>query len=60
MDGDDLVPRTEAQEEWSRWAESGYRKMDQPRSVLRLNAVIVLILTAIILGGFYLAVHGGL
>lgn len=33
--GDDLDPyRTESQKEWKNWADHGYRKRYQPRSVL--------------------------
>lgn len=54
-DRDDL--KTESQREWANWSAHGYRKMYQPRSVLRANLVAVVILLVVIGGLLWMAEH---
>jgi hypothetical protein len=53
-------PRTEAQKEWANWAAHGYRKLYQPRSVLRFGLVFSVVLAGVLLFVFWSAAHGGL
>jgi hypothetical protein len=44
---DDLDPyRTESQKEWKAWADHGYRKLYQPRSMLWFGAIFSVLLAA--------------
>ena len=54
-DADDL--RTESEREWANWSAHGYRKMYQPKSVLRANFAGVVILLAVIGGLLWIAEH---
>jgi hypothetical protein len=47
MSGDDT--RTDNQREWADWSAGGYRKFNQPRSVLRIAALGSLFLIACVL-----------
>lgn len=47
--GDDST-RTESQREWATWSDSGYRKVFQPRSVLRVEFFVVVLLVAVVIG----------
>jgi len=59
VEPDDDV-RTESQREWANWAAHGYRKLYQPRSVLRFGLVFSVVLAALLLTVFWFAAHGGL
>ena len=52
--------RTESQKEWANWAADGYRKLYQPRSVLRFGLVFSVLFAAPLLVVFWFAAHGGL
>jgi hypothetical protein len=52
---DDNTYRTESQKEWAGWAARGYRKMYQPRSMLRFGAVVYSLLIVGLLAVFWLA-----
>ena len=59
MDDDELDDvRTESQQEWSRWAAHGYRKRDQPRSVLWFGGIFCALFIAFLLTVFWLAGTG--
>jgi hypothetical protein len=45
-DEEDVDVRTEAQKEWADWAAHGYRKLYQPRSILRLGLVFCTVFVA--------------
>lgn len=56
---DDLDPyRTESQKQWKAWADHGYRKRYQPRSMLRLGGILVTLLAAVLAVVFWLAARG--
>ena len=58
---DDLDPyRTESQHEWKRWADSGYRKQYQPRSIRRALAIFFIALIVGIVAIFWLSATGRL
>lgn len=58
---DDLDPyRTESQKQWKAWADHGYRKRYQPRSMLWVGAIVVTILGAGLALVFWLAATGRL
>jgi hypothetical protein len=48
---------TESQREWATWSASGYRKAFQPRSVLRIEFFVALLLVAIVVGLIWAAKH---
>lgn len=52
---DDRDVRTDAQKEWAAWAAHGYRKLYQPRSILRLSAALAAVLGGGLFLVFYLA-----
>ena len=57
--GDDLDQyRTESQKEWKNWADHGYRKRDQPRSVLWFGLVFFTLFAAGLVAIFWLASTG--
>jgi hypothetical protein len=55
---DDDRDRIESQEEWANWAEHGYRKLYQPRSVRRFGLVFTIVLLLVLLTVFWLAARG--
>ena len=58
---DDLDPyRTESQKEWKVWADHGYRKLYQPRSMLWLGGIFVTLLAGGLVLVFWLASTGRL
>jgi cell division septal protein FtsQ len=58
---DDLDPYcTESQREWKRWADSGYRKRYQPRSIRRALAIVFTVLAVGIVAIFWLSATGRL
>ena len=47
---DDLDPyRTESQKEWKAWADHGYRKLYQPRSMLWFGGIFCTLFIALLL-----------
>lgn len=52
--------RTESQREWAAWAAHGYKKLYQPKSMLRFGAVFTVVFSAVLLTIFWLASHGRL
>lgn len=54
----DDLERTEAQKEWATWAEHGYAKAYQPRSLLRFGAVFFAVFGIALGAVFWLAVNG--
>jgi hypothetical protein len=50
--------RTETQKEWAAWAAHGYRKLYQPRSILRFGLVWTVLFSAFFLTIVLLATHG--
>jgi hypothetical protein len=56
-DADDDV-RTESQKEWADWAEHGYRKRYQPRSMLAAGGVAIVVLIAALITLTWLVGHG--
>ena len=52
--------RTESQAEWANWAAHGYRKLYQPRSVLRFGFIFTVVFAALLLAVFWFAADGGL
>ena len=52
--------RTEAQQEWADWSAHGYRKLYQPRSMLRFGAIFCGIVTVGLVTLFWLAASGRL
>ena len=50
--------RTESQQEWADWSAHGYRKLYQPRSMLRLGLALVILLIVGLFTIFWLAAHG--
>jgi hypothetical protein len=59
-DSDDERHRTESQDEWANWAAHGYRKLDQPRSVLRFGFLFSVVLGGLLFAVFWFAAQGGL
>lgn len=58
---DDLDPyRSEAQKEWKAWADHGYRKLYQPRSMLWFGGIFFTLLAAGLIAVFWLASTGRL
>ena len=58
---DDLDPyRTESQKEWKAWADHGYRKLYQPRSMLWFGGIFVTLLAGGLVVIFWLASTGRL
>jgi hypothetical protein len=58
---DDLDPyRTESQKEWKRWADHGYRKLYQPRSMLLFGGIFCTLFAAGLVAIFWLASTGRL
>jgi hypothetical protein len=58
---DDLDPyRTESQKEWKRWADHGYRKLYQPRSMLLFGGIFCTLCAAGLVAIFWLASTGRL
>jgi len=56
---DDLDPyRTESQKQWKAWADHGYRKLYQPRSMLWFGGVFCTLLAAGLVAIFWLAASG--
>jgi hypothetical protein len=56
---DDLDPhRTETQKEWKDWADHGYRKMYQPRSMLWFGGAFFTLLAAALVAIAWLASTG--
>ena len=49
--------KEEDRREWASWSTSGYRKAFQPRSVLRVEFFVVLLLVAIVIGLIWAAKH---
>ena len=49
--------RDEDRREWATWSASGYRKAFQPRSVLRIEFFVALMLVAIVIGLIWAAKH---
>jgi hypothetical protein len=61
MDEDDLDPyRTDSQKEWKRWADSGYRKRHQPRSMLWFGGIFCMLFAAGLVAIFWLTSTGRL
>jgi hypothetical protein len=52
--------RSRAQREWADWAAHGYRKQDQPRSMLVAGLVFFLLFGALLVTVVVLAAHGRL
>ena len=57
---DDYEAKTGAQKEWAEWSAHGYRKLYQPRSVLRFGGILVAALIAALVTVFWLAANGRL
>jgi hypothetical protein len=58
---DDLDPyRTESQKEWKAWADRGYRKLYQPRSMLWFGGIFCTLLAGVLAAIFWLAATGRL
>jgi len=56
---DDLDPyRTEEQKEWNAWAQHGYRKLYQPRSMLWFGGIFSGLFIVGLLVIFWLAASG--
>jgi hypothetical protein len=56
---DDLDPyRTDAQKEWNEWAEHGYSKRYQPRSMLWFGGIFFAVLAVALVAVFWLASTG--
>ena len=56
---DDLDPyRTESQTAWKRWADHGYRKLYQPRSMLWFGGIFFTLFAVGLLAVFWLAASG--
>ena len=47
--------RTDDQREWADWSAQGYRKFNQPRSVLRIESVAVVLVIGVLLALIWLA-----
>jgi hypothetical protein len=60
-DGDDpAAGRTESQQEWADWAEHGYRKPYQPRSMLWFGGIFFTLFAAGLIVVAWLAASGRL
>jgi hypothetical protein len=58
---DDLDPyRTESQKEWKRWADHGYRKLYQPRSMLWFGGIFFTLFAVGLVVIVWLAANGRL
>ena len=57
---DDARSLTDAQGQWRDWPARGYRKLDQPTSMLWLGGVFLAIAIAGLVSLFSLAAHGQL
>jgi hypothetical protein len=58
---DDLDPyRTESQKEWKAWADHGYRKLYQPRSMLWFGGICFTLFAAGLAAVVWLAATGRL
>jgi hypothetical protein len=58
---DDLDPyRTESQKQWKAWADHGYRKLYQPRSMLWYGGIFFTLLAGGLVAVFWLAATGRL
>jgi len=58
---DDLDPyRTESQKEWKAWADHGYRKLYQPRSMLWFGGIFFTLFAGGLATVFWLAATGRL
>jgi len=58
---DDLDPyRTESQKEWKAWADHGYRKLYQPRSMLWFGGIFFTLFAGGLAAVFWLAATGRL
>ena len=58
---DDLDPyRTESQKEWKNWADHGYRKLYQPRSMLWFGGMFFTVFAIGLAVVFWLAFAGRL
>jgi hypothetical protein len=55
---EDQDVRTESQKEWAAWAEHGYRKPYQPRSMLRFGGIFFTLFAAGLVAIFWLAAGG--
>ena len=61
MDEDDLDPyRTESQKQWKAWADHGYRKLYQPRSMLWFGGIFFTLFAVGLALVFWLASTGRL
>jgi hypothetical protein len=60
MDDPDEAERTAGQKEWATWAEHGYAKPYQPRSMLRFGTVFFLLFGVGLVVLFWLAANGRL
>ena len=49
--------RTDGQREWADWSAQGYRKFNQPRSVLRIESVVALLVVVVVLAVIWAAAH---
>lgn len=56
-DEDDNPSKTDARKEWAAWSSHGYRKLYQPRSILRISLVPGVLLIADLFMVFWLAAH---
>ena len=55
MTDDDTFERTGSQQEWADWAEHGYRKPYQPRSMLWLGGIFFVLFAVGLIVVFWLA-----
>ena len=60
IDDPDDLERTEAQKEWATWAEHGYAKQYQPRSMLRFGGIFFALFGIGLLVVIWLAANGRL
>jgi hypothetical protein len=61
VDEDDLDPyRTESQKQWKAWADHGYRKLYQPRSMLWFGGLFFTLLAVGLFLVFWLSSTGRL
>jgi hypothetical protein len=58
MASGDNYDEEERRREWAAWAESGYRKAYQPRSVLRFGAIFTVLFVALLLAVIFWATRG--
>ena len=57
MSADDRS-ETKTQKEWADWAEHGYRKQYQPRSILRFGAIFTILFIAFLVAVVLWATRG--